>query len=258
MQYDAYTQLIQKLDDFIRKFYLNRIIKGTLISISLLFAIYLAVVLLEHYYFTSFQSSTTFRTVLFSTLSVGFSFTLFSLVLIPVFNYFKLGKLISKQEAAKIIGDHFNEVEDKLLNVLQLKHTMDSGAEMALVQASIEQKSNSLRLVPFTSAIDLTLNRKYLRFILPPLLLFFVILFSSNMIGDSTHRLINMNTDFKRDAAFQFILPQNQFKVVQYNDLTIEVGVEGRSVPDQVFIEVDNYRYKLQKKSSKTFKGHQK
>ena len=37
------------------------------------------------------------------------------------FQYFRLGQLISHEQAANIIGSHFNNVGDKLLNILQLK-----------------------------------------------------------------------------------------------------------------------------------------
>jgi len=42
-------------------------------------------------------------------------------VLTPLTKYFSLGKTISHEQAANIIGDHFGGVEDKLLNILQKK-----------------------------------------------------------------------------------------------------------------------------------------
>ena len=43
-------------------------------------------------------------------------------------------------------------------------------------EASISQKSSELKLVPFTNAVDLNQNRKYLKYALPPLILFIVLL----------------------------------------------------------------------------------
>lgn len=55
-------------------------------------------------------------------------------------HYFKLGKLISHEEAAKIIGTHFTDVKDKLLNVLQLKSQSIGYTDRTLFEASINQK----------------------------------------------------------------------------------------------------------------------
>lgn len=63
-------------------------------------------------------------------------------MLLPLFHYFKLGKTISHEEAAKIIGDHFNNVEDKLLNVLNLRKQAEAMENKELLFAGIEQKQN--------------------------------------------------------------------------------------------------------------------
>ena len=53
-------------------------------------------------------------------------------------------------EAAKIVGDHFPDVKDKLLNTLQLQQQVDNaqGADVTLLAASIDQRTASLRPLP--------------------------------------------------------------------------------------------------------------
>jgi len=53
MQKSNYQQLIEKLDEFIRKYYKNQLIRGVLYSISIGFIFYLAVIILE--YFANFN-----------------------------------------------------------------------------------------------------------------------------------------------------------------------------------------------------------
>jgi hypothetical protein len=74
---------------------------------------------------------------------------------------FRLGKVISHEQASQIIGEHFPNVKDKLLNTLQLNE-LASQTNNELVTASVEQKTNELRPVSFTNAIDLNKNKKYL------------------------------------------------------------------------------------------------
>ena len=59
-------------------------------------------------------------------------------VSIPLKGLYRLGKSLSHYEAAKIIGEHFSDIEDKLTNLLQLQ--VLSSQENTLIEASIEQK----------------------------------------------------------------------------------------------------------------------
>jgi len=81
-------------------------------------------------------------------------FILIYYIIIPTLKLIKLGNTISHQEAAKIIGDHFPEVSDKLLNTLQLSGSGNT-SNMELLLASIEQKSSDLKSVPFRNAVNI-------------------------------------------------------------------------------------------------------
>ncbi len=245
-----YQLLIEKLDQFIRKFYVNQLIRGSLYSIALILVLFLGLNFLEHYYY--FNTST--RTVLFYSF-VGISaVALFYWVVTPLMHYFNLGKIISHEQAAQIIGNHFVDVKDKLLNILQLKHQADSASNKELILASINQKSEKIKLVPFRSAIDLNQNRKYLRYALPPLLLLLIMLFAApSLIKDSTARLIKHRQEFEKPAPFKFIIDKENLEVVQYEDFPLTVTVDGEVIPNEVFIDVDNYQYRLTKEDNNTF-----
>ena len=62
-------------------------------------------------------------------------------VALPVLNYFHLGSTISHEQAARIIGDHFADVKDKLLNILQLKSQSTDREQVQLIEPSVLQKS---------------------------------------------------------------------------------------------------------------------
>ncbi|MBC6995838.1 DUF4175 domain-containing protein [Neolewinella lacunae] len=246
-----YDQLITKLDEFIRKYYINGVIRGLLYTVGLVLALFLLVSLLE----SQFYFGTAARKLMFYGF-VGLSLLAFGgWVLLPLARYFRLGQVISHEKAADIIGKHFTNVKDKLLNVLQLRRQADEAADTSLLLASIDQKSAEISPVPFRSAIDLSQNRRYLKFALPPLLLLIVLLFAApSLIKDSTNRLLRNNDTFTRPAPFTFTLENNpDLEVIQYGDFPLTVKVEGDVLPAEAYIEVDGYRYRLQKENANTF-----
>ena len=248
--HDNYQLLLKKLDQFIRKFYINKLIRGALYSVGLILILFLAISTLEYYYYFG----TDIRKLMFFSF-IGLSAVALSWwVVIPLLKYFRLGKVISHEQAAQIIGDHFSNVKDKLLNILQLKHQSDQSSNRDLILASIDQKSEEIKVIPFRNAIDLSKNRKYLKYALPPILLLLLILFvNANLITDSTTRLINNNKDFEKPAPFSFVLEEDEPSVVQFNDYPLVVKIEGGQLPDEVFINVENAQYRLKKESPNTF-----
>ncbi len=246
-----YQLLITKLDRFIRKYYVNQLIRGTLYATALILAVFLLFNVLEHNFFfeKGVRKALFISFVALSALSLGFW------VLLPLIRYFRLGKVISHEQAASIIGDHFGNVKDKLLNVLQLKKQADASNSPQLVYAGIDQKTAEIQPVPFTSAIDLGKNRKYLRFALPPFLILLALLFAApSLIKDSTDRLIHNNKEYERAAPFHFTVENaDDLSVVQYSDFILNVEVDGEVLPNDVFINVDNYQYRLKKNANNQF-----
>jgi len=248
---DNYRLLIEKLDQFIRKYYINQLIRGALYSIGLILLLFLLISTLEYYYYFS---SSVRKLMFFSFLGISLGALAFWVGL-PLLRYFRLGKVISHAQAAQIIGQHFANVKDKLLNILQLRQQSEQNtAGRELILASVDQKSEEIQPVPFKKAIDLRSNRKYLRYALPPLALLLIILFlNANLITDSTTRLINNNREFEKPAPFSFVLEEESPRVVQFEDYTLEVKVEGDQLPNEVLIDVDNYQYRLNKEAPNVF-----
>lgn len=250
--HDNYQLLIDKLDQFIRKYYINQLIRGALYSVGLILLMFLAISALEYYYYFSGGVR---KLMFFSFIGVSLA-ALGYWVALPLLHYFRLGQVISHEQAAQIIGQHFANVKDKLLNILQLRSQAQasSSSSRELILASIEQKSEEVRPVPFKSAIDLSKNRKYLRYALPPLALLIIILFvNASLITDSANRLIKNNEEFERPAPFSFVLEDQSLSVPQYEDYPLSVKIEGSQLPNEVFINVDNIQYRLTKEAPNRF-----
>lgn len=247
---DNYQLLIENLDRFTRKYYVNQLIRGLLYSVALLVFLFIVMNVLEYFY----NFSKTGRKVLFYSFVGTSVVAVTGWILVPLFKYFRLGKVISHDQAAEIIGEHFTGVKDKLLNVLQLKRQSAGHENASLINASINQKTEDIKLVPFKSAINLGQNKKYLRYALPPLMLLLIMLFAApSIIRDSTNRLINNNTEFIPDAPFSFVVDKKDLTVVQFDDYTLNIKVEGEALPNEVFIDIDGYKYRLKKEDNSTF-----
>jgi hypothetical protein len=247
---DNYQLLIRKLDEFTRKFYVNQLIRGAIYASALLLAAFLLIDVLE--YLAYFSSA--IRSVLFFGFLGGALFVIVRWIALPLLHYFRLGKIISHEKAALIIGSHFHEVQDRLLNILQLKKQSSLVTDASLIEASIDQKIAGLKPVPFTSAVNLRVNRKYLKYLVLPVLILASILFSSpDIIRDSTLRLIHHNQYFERQAPFQFTVLNSPLQTVQYQDYALKIRVTGKMLPNEASININGFSYPVTKKSSTEF-----
>ena len=148
-----YQILIKKLDEFIRKYYKNKLLRGGIYSAGLLLASFIVFTSIEYFG----QFSTTGRTILFYSFLSIIAYLLVNYVAIPLSKLYRFGKIINHDQAAEIIGNHFEEVKDKLINVLQLEHKAEQNSG-GLLLASIDQKSIELKPIPFSNAINLSEN----------------------------------------------------------------------------------------------------
>ncbi len=251
MSSSNYQSLIEKLDGFIRKYYKNHLLRGLIYSIGLVLLFFVAVTALEYY--AHFNSIV--RTILFYSFVAATGFVVVKYIATPLSKLYMLGKIISHEEAANIIGKHFSNVQDKLLNVLQLQNESTlSSSHSELIEASINQKTKELNPVPFNSAIDLTENKKYLKYALIPTLLIAVILFSApSIIKDGTKRLVQHSDYFEKESPFQFVITNSDLRTLAQQDFELNVKITGDEVPDVVFVEIDGNEFKLNKENIVNF-----
>lgn len=245
---ELYSGLLSKIDQYIRKFYLNQMLKGLIYTGTLLLIAFLLVVILE--YMNNFGSLT--RTILFYAFSSYLIVTVSYFIVVPFLHYNRLGKRISEEEAARTIGKHFPEVKDKLLNLLQLKKNGIGSLE--LLEASIEQKATELSPFKFSNAINLRENKQYLKYLLIPLLgTILLLIFYPDVVNNSTKRLVRYDQHFEKPSPFNFIILNEQMEMFQFEDFHLEVKVEGNILPANMFVLVDGNKYRLKKKDKSHF-----
>jgi hypothetical protein len=248
---DSYIDLIDKVNAFIRKYYLNNLLRGLIFLGAGLFTAFITITLLE--YFGNFN--TLFRTVLFYAFILLNLALLVWLVIPSLFAYFNLGKTLTHHEAAEIIGQHFGEVKDKLLNTLQLKkQAQENEHHRQLIEASIDQKISTLSPISFPSAINLKHNNRYLKWVALPLAIIIIISFTApSILTESTQRLIHHNQRFLPAAPFKFVVLNPALSAVQGADFKLNVKLEGNNLPVNTYIETGNNTFKLDKENLSRF-----
>lgn len=243
-----YQIVLRKLNQFIKKYYKNELIKGLIIAVSAVSLYYLLGVILEYYAHLGYYP----RMIIFYSFIAFTIYTLWKYVFIPVFKLFNLGKTLSIEQAAKIIGKHFKQIDDRLVNVLQLTHIKSSSLE--LLNASIEQKSKEINPFNFSQAIDFKENRKFLKYFLPIVMVFVTIaLGAPKIIKQGTERIVNYNRHFQVELPYQLVIENEKLEAVQNSNFVLNVTSEGEVVPDNIYIKYNGFSQKMKKESKSQF-----
>lgn len=232
--------LLSKLDAFIRKYYLNQLIRGCISGAALLLGAFVVAVLSE--YFGHF--GTGLRTALFYSLLGAAALVLRFWVARPLMGLYRLGSVMSHDEAARVVGRHFGILGDKVLNTLQLQRMAQSGQVSELLLAGIDQRTAELRPIPFPEAIDLSKNTRLLRYALPPtLLLLGILAIRPGILLDGSRRIMAHRTEFLPVAPFTFDILNDELTAAQGEDFLLSLAIVGNDVPAEVYVEVDGSRY---------------
>lgn len=238
---EAKSIIFDKLEGFIKKFYTNELIKGAILFIGLGLLYFIFTLLIEYFLWLS----TSGRTILF-WLFVGVeSFLLIRFIAFPLFKLFKLQQGINYEQASEIIGSHFSEVQDKLLNFLQLANQSQTSE---LLAASIEQKAASLQPIPFSNAVNFAKNKKFLPYAIVPILLLilFFVTGNSEIISNSFTRVVNYETKFAPPAPFEFVVLNKSLTAQQNSDFVLQVKTQGKVMPENIAIQIGDEEYFLQ------------
>jgi len=230
-----------KLQQFIKKFYINELIKGVLLFISTGLLYFIFTVFIEYFLWLK-PLSRTILFWLFIVVEVGLvTFYIF----LPLLKIIGLKKGIDSKTASKIIGNHFPEVSDKLLNMLQLK---EANLNSELIEASIEQKSAELQPIPFKKAIEYSKNKKFIKYTSIPVIIMLIVYASGNLsiFNESVSRMVHYNSQYEAPAPFSFSVSNKSLRVVEGKPFTLNIETFGSSYPDDVKIIFNGENYYLE------------
>ncbi|MGB5942556.1 MAG: DUF4175 family protein [Leeuwenhoekiella sp.] len=244
----AIQHIERKITAFISKYYKNELIRGTLLFVAIGGAYLLLNLAIEYFLWLNPLG----RTLMFWSFVAVLLVVFVRLIGLPLLRLLKLSKGLGLEDASKMIGEHFPEVSDKLVNVLQL---YSSNTDSELVLASITQKQKELEPVPFSKAVDYRKNFKYLKFALLPVLLFVILGLTSgeSFFGGSYSRFVNYDKAYQPPAPFEFLISAEDLRAIEQQPFTINVTTSGEQRPEMVTIKLDDQEYLMKGRGDGSF-----
>ena len=240
--------IYKKLEGFITKYYTNELLKGIIFFVGIGLMYFIFTLFIEYFLWLK----PTARTILFYTFVLVELFLFFRFICFPLFKLSKLQQGIDYEEASKIIGNHFGEIEDKLTNFLQLSYDSNKSE---LLAASIDQKANTLQPIPFGNAINFGNNKKYLPLAIIPILFFafFYLSGNSNFISQSFNRVVNFKQQFLPPAPFEFEVLNTNLQTEQNKDFLLKVRTVGKVIPENALILIGDESYFMESSKAGEF-----
>ncbi len=241
-----YNSILDKLNEFIRKHYTQKLIKGVLLFLAFGLLFFLAVMGIEY----ALWLNSTGRLILFFLFLATEIFLLFTYILTPLFYLFKLRKGITPKDAALLIGKHFPKVGDKLYNLLDL---VENPERSELLLASIAQRSEQLSPIPFSNAITYKDALRHSKYILIPLVIVGLLWLSGTWSSffSSYERVINYDMAYEPPAPFQFELLSKDLIVIESDPFTFQVRTMGPIKPENIYVVLDGKDILLQENNGK-------
>ena len=240
MANNANSEVVQQLRLYKRKYYINKLARGSIYFGAILLSAYLIISSLEY----TIRLNSVGRGALFFLFVGIFLFMLYQWVINPILRIVNNKRQISDEEAAQQIGLFFPEVKDRLLNVLQLQKNSDH--QNSLLSASIAQKTQQISVVSFPTAINLRENLKYVKYLAAPAILILVLFVSTpQLFSESNERIVNFNREFVPQAPFSFDLQNETLLAFKNEKLSVEMMLNGNAVPDKVYLNTAGRRFRM-------------
>jgi len=228
------TDLSNRLKQYKRRYYLNLILRGSIIALTIILSAYLFINFLEY----SIQSGQLIRSILFFGYILLCLFVFYKWLLIHILPLFIKRKQISDEKAALNVGKILPAISDKLLNLVQLNK---QATQSVLLSAAIDQKAIHISPYAFESAIDFRENVRYLKYLIIPFVVVLVLsAFFPTIITEPTTRIIHFRQDFAPRMPFSINVLNKDLIAFKNEDFSLELEAVGNQIPESVYILIDN------------------
>lgn len=251
---EHYDIIANKIHKFIRKYYLGQTIKG--LSLMFVFFIVISFILLfaeNNSYFLPKQKLVILISYLL-VLAVG----IVVYVVVPLLGFIGVANRLSEAKINDIIVAHFSEIKDSLWNLMELRKNKQELSQYSqeLVEASIDQKIEKLKVFDFQEAVNLKSNLRFIYFFVTVLVVAIIVTIAFNeTIRSSSERLIDYKTSYEKPSPYTFVIENESMKIGKGDDLTIVVAVESSEIVEHCNIIFGGNTYMMvSSDSSKVFR----
>jgi hypothetical protein len=183
------ARIQEKINSFKRKYYLDLLIRGTILSLAILLVYFIIAAIIEYNLWLGPWA----RFLTFLSFFVIACYCVLKFLKEPL-QWWVVRRGMSEEDSARLIGKFLPNVSDRLVNFVQLSNAADRDA---LAFASILQKSREFEPLSFESVIDVKQNKKYLKYLLIPVIVVFVILLIKKIIiNQISKRFIKLKREY--------------------------------------------------------------
>jgi len=248
---NSYSHLLDRLDDFIRKYYRTKWVLGLLYLFCAAIGLFIVFSSLEYFGYYGKLA----RLILLISFFLVVLWISIQYFLLPFLAYNRLGKRLNYAGASKIIGDHFPTIQDKLLNALQLSEMGHNSAyDPSIIEASIEQRVKSFSSIPFYAAIDQTKNRTFFRALLALVgLMILILLVYPSLLLQGSNRILRFETEYAPPAPFEFLLENSDLTGLKNGNYVLNVRVRGSVLPSEIMMETGSLQLPCSRLSATEF-----
>lgn len=222
----------EKLSDFIRRYHTQQFALGAVFYLLEFAVIFLLINYIEYFFWLKSAARGVLFFVFWGWMVVGALWHLGR----PLLSLWGRRKQLSQVQAAQIIGDHFPEIQDQLLNYLQLEQLYQESAlaNRDLMLLAIQQKSDRLKGFSFVQALNPGAFKTHvLRLSAVLLLLFIWGLYDSRNISAASQRWFHFEKQFVQKAPFEFVWLNPVDHLTEGEDLSVLLTFKGKKIPSQ-------------------------
>ncbi len=242
---ENFESFISRLDKFIDKHYKVLSVKG--LFTFLIF--FLSSLLIISIIGSIFSLSSASRLVVLFLFIFSNSFVFVNFIVWPIFKLFNLLLRIDYESASRIIQSNNSQVKDLLLNILQLSKQEKS----TLVNASIQQKIQSVSNIDFTSCLKYNL-KKHIRLLAVIVFVISVSFFTiPNLYRVGLTNILNYSESNVNLNQLKIFIDKSSLVVEEGDDLQIEAIVSGNVNPSELFVCFRENTFVMQKQNDSVF-----
>jgi len=171
-------------------------------------------------------------------------------IFIPLLKLLHILKPIGIKESSAIIQNHFADIKDKLINVIELAEIKDPSYSSDILLASIDQKINDLSIFDFNKAVEYKNLRHILTYFIVSLLITITIFFVNRSVFTAApQRIMHYNTNYVKPAPFDFHLNNATLEAKKGDPYIIRLECTGEELPQVVYINIEGHNYLMKSKS---------